>query len=608
MSQIDLGKGIFIVPQPSDFYKGNQDQPQKFLQDSRFYNHDNLMFDPDKGFKVPVHNPENVQTVSTPTETSHSLERSHFTHPDEFAPHSMVQTTRQSPWRTPTSPDRESRSLSSSRFPNEKDNSLRSQDLRQYITPPREQAVSPLTSPLDGGYDGPFFSFHGDEDDVFPPFNESYPSLSRPSRPSLPRHSSMKPASLKTYLTDDPDDFGQPFETTEISSVMPSSILEQSPSQPSRYYDPHIFDSSMSHSQESHRSIPYRSKSQEGLPRSFQSGTFPSYERDRDRNRDPNQRPFTNRHSSYIPQNRSFPPEENYSSDSSGRPMAYTREHLQGTVDKIRKGPRARKSRMLNRNSAPDLDTYYPDSPSFSGPFKEKVQRSPYYSENDVTSPGHECSFPGAGKAPDFKYDIEPFKTAGGSHTSISSSGRGSAGRTHSASFEPRPYHNMMDEATPDSISSGIGSKNTSQATGSSAMSRVPRTNASWGSVMTPQEQDFSANSSPFFDSGNSFHRRDTSADENYEFDSVNALETDLMDALRNYSRHSNGNNQLLSALETGLSESDFYNDLYPKPSRQSRYNNSEKRFERLREEFQEYRRKQQEQPVNLAPMDSEML
>ena len=167
----------------------------------------------------------------------------------------------------------------------------------------------------------------------------------------------------------------------------------------------------------------------------------------------------------------------------------------------------------------------------------------------------------------------------------MSSSGLGSDARfrNHGPGLDSRSY-----DMTPDSVSSGIGSRNTSsQLTGSSLHSRPSHT----GSHPTPQEYSL--------DSGHNDLppvRKDISADENYEFDSVTAAESDLLEALRNYSEVNNGgNDDLLSALQDGLNSSGFLQDLYPKPRRQSRYSDSEQRFEKLRGEFQQYRQKQQE-------------
>lgn len=110
-------------------------------------------------------------------------------------------------------------------------------------------------------------------------------------------------------------------------------------------------------------------------------------------------------------------------------------------------------------------------------------------------------------------------------------------------------------------------------------------------------------------------HIRDISGDENYEFDSLNALEDDIMDDLRRYSQLSAG-----SANYTAQQDSP--------PSGSNEYLDSERRFEKLREEFKQYRQQQyypsdglfqmpptatSALPIGLNgeplyPMDSEML
>lgn len=108
-------------------------------------------------------------------------------------------------------------------------------------------------------------------------------------------------------------------------------------------------------------------------------------------------------------------------------------------------------------------------------------------------------------------------------------------------------------------------------------------------------------------DATGSLHK-DTSADDNYEFDSLQALEADLINTLRSYPL-AKQSEDLKMAIESGLNTSEFYDSLYPKPSVESQYDNSEARFEKLRQEFQQFRRKQQEifQQTRLA-MDSDML
>lgn len=351
------------------------------------------------------------------------------------------------------------------------------------------------------------------EDDVFSPH------IPYEQKSGFPRHSSMKPASNQTYLTDDPILPDPPFH--DISSVYPS---------PEHTY--------------------------QNIPQQRPWHSFPSYP---DQNR---QKFYDDRlsHSlGYSPQKQVARVQPNNTSDE---PRTYTRDHLQGTVDKLRRGPRQRKARSASRNSAPDFDRYDPPR-----------QRGAYNSDSEAMRP---TDFDRYGRS--YSYNSEP----------IPNIPRGS--------FRSRHYpdsRSFRDDPTPDSLSSGIGSKNTSQGTGSTSGSRVPRPSLSYSSLLTPQ--DYSQDSAPFHD--HSLHR-DTSADDNYEFD------TPDYDTLLAYP----GGDELLSAIESGLSTSDFLNDLYPKPSKQSKYENSEQRFEKLRQEYHQYQRQQAELYQHHHFIDSEML
>ena len=130
--------------------------------------------------------------------------------------------------------------------------------------------------------------------------------------------------------------------------------------------------------------------------------------------------------------------------------------------------------------------------------------------------------------------------------------------------------------------------------------------------------------------SGQPRHRRDTSVDENYEFDSINALENDIMDDLRRYSRLAGGGrgattvpgshvpsnshstqkvtHQHPLSVSVELRDGSMYpaplQQKYPTPNHHQhtqqplppsnltldRPDNAEQRFERLREEFKAYR------------------
>lgn len=362
------------------------------------------------------------------------------------------------------------------------------------------------------GYDGPYQSFQSEDDEVFGHHPQSHPPQ------SLPRHSSMKPGA-QTYLTRDEE--MPAFTLSDISSVLdPPHEQSSQPWQPS---------------QESSRSTAAPSYSAD------MSGEGQSSMRDK-----PLARVWPS------------PKTADDSSDSSGRPLGYTRDQLHNVVDRLRQAPRSRPG-----------DRYL-----------------------DVTGQGSG----GRDVAPPYM-DSDPRMGPG------SPTGSGPSG------YHPLPQVAPMARYPEDSQSSGIGSRNTSQSTSSSLRPRNNKPSTSITSLLTPQESSRDEDSShPYLDSTS--HRRDTSADENYEFDHLPTLESDILDDLQRYS-------QLASS---GQGTGDVMRELYPKPRRQSQYADAEQRFERLREEFQQYRQQQrdplypaspsypsqQQQP--LYPMDSEML
>ncbi|XP_060590949.1 uncharacterized protein LOC132745946 isoform X3 [Ruditapes philippinarum] len=421
------------------------------------------------------------------------------------------------------------------------------------LSSPHYSTHGPLLSPVIPyeGHDRSLPGYPGDDDEeeVFMP-----PPISSiiPNRPSFPRHSSMKPSAQQTYLTEDFDSPSRPFLTSDLSSVLPSPFTDSQ----SRPYHPY----QRQYADVSDQGVPYGSQSR--LPEYSHNGSYGDMD-----NTVVARQPSPDRTMS-----RTLSNGEN-SSDSSGRPMNYTRDQLLGAVDQVRKGPKAAR-RGQQWGSGPDS---FSDSPSVSGhgaQFPESAK--PSVIVRDRPSRGH-------------SYEHDPFRAAGvpNSRGSVNSSG-GYSSRGRNGGEQSR-----REDLTPDSLSSGIGSRNTSsQLTGSSLHSRPSRL----GSNLTPMDHDISEDSAvPFLDYPPA-QRKDISGDENYEFDSYNAVEKDLLEALKNYSEVNNGNDDLFSALQEGLSGKGLMSDLYPKPSRQSRYSDSEQRFEKLRGEFQKYRQKQQQE------------
>ena len=134
--------------------------------------------------------------------------------------------------------------------------------------------------------------------------------------------------------------------------------------------------------------------------------------------------------------------------------------------------------------------------------------------------------------------------------------------------------------------SSGIGSRNTSQSTGS-----LPPNRSSGGKGSASFSSMHDADVSSDLSAGP--HRKDISVDENYEFDSINCLEKDIMADLRRYSRLSGNSVPPISHSIPMLNQD---------PSVQSsRYPDSDQRFEKLRQEFKQFRQYHQ-QPGEIPP------
>ncbi|XP_067678014.1 protein turtle-like isoform X2 [Haliotis asinina] len=564
--------GVFVLPQTADL-DTKRDMHQSVLRDSRLYDRDHPMYNPDSGYRVApssdrsAHDSMPMATVSlsrAPSRGSRSLSPGQPRDEPDW------------PGRYPSSvvPHGERSGL----YPD----SYHSPEYPSSYPDPYSKGSHPMRgpslSPVAGGYDGPFQSFE-DDDDVFPiQHRNNVPSTT--SRPGFPRHSSMKPASQQqTYLTEPSPSYG----LNDISSVLPSSFSDPSrdPSLMRYPYDP--YDHSLFKSQPERRAPRYprdsspwddssrHSSGPRSRPRSREgSYNIPKETREYSPNRD-----------KQIARVLPSKPDENNSSNgsSTGRPMGYTREQLQGAVDRVRQTSRPVSTENINDDNG-FLDVSSVSRPRSSSQYEPQPhldRRGPPY----------------------YTADIAPFKPPRDSRGSANSSGRGG----------PRDFHRSRgDEMGPDSVShsSGIGSRNTSHSNGSFP-NRLGKNSISYSSLLTPQDQDLSQDSSPFLE-GSSSHRRDTSGDENYEFDSINALESDILDALRNYSQLSGSGPQ---SDHLGV---ESFNHLYPKPRRQSRYADSEQRFNRLREEFKKYRAQQDtveprgDNSRPLYPMDSEML
>ncbi|KAH9514919.1 hypothetical protein Btru_021364 [Bulinus truncatus] len=534
-------------------------------------------------------------------------------------------------------------------------------------------------------------SFQSDDDEVFKA------PAGHPHTPQFPRHSSMKPGHM-TYLTDDGEHHGHNAGAPLFGVEDISSVLEPNSEQVSQNHPNH------STSPSSHPINNFN------FDRNIPS---PGYYI----NTGDTSRPFA----MVTPSQKYRAPSDNESNNSSGRPLGYTRDHLQGVVQRLRSAPRSHSagpsSRYANISGFSDPLPQSPVNLLVSQPVSKShsnlqdpdyyntkdTRKAPYYM-SDLTDDWKRKRAQSDGshrlKAPPYPAEGDRGYTGnrpvGSSSypdvTSLSNSaGQRSfnelpyaqedprqrihpTGRhlnqppskpphlqSHSQRpaflkdsplsshlFDPRetlpakytayhdpghhyrnhPAHRYGDDPmTHDSgsHSSGIGSRNTSQSTASFHPHRRGSAGRGSTSLSSAHDPDLS------LDTGHGFgvpaHRRDMSGDENYEFDSLNALESDIIDDLRRYSRLT-GNTEGSSHgrhPNQGPNTEDVH---YPHPSKPSRYPDSDRRFMKLREEFKQYKQQQQLHPDEdlrppptassalpiglngepLYPMDSEML
>lgn len=555
-----MDNGIFMVPKSGDMYSSYQSPDHSMYRDR-----DNLLY-----------SPENARAAAYHVDNSNRFDNNSYINsvhsiPDKNS--TMNRSARSIPIGDDYDGYRDSvrmRHGSSAKNRSRSQPSYRHSDGPRYPVPERPRSRG-QSLPRDHSRQASFYDDtipYGPQSQV-PPRSPQYPASQTPvlspvipgshrvlpteedvfmapqpqvsaSRPGFPRHSSMKPG--QTYLTEDLGASDHPFITNDISSVLPS---------PQTYhpYQRQYSDSSYP--------VPYVNVSR--YPNQSRDGSYG----DMDNTVVARQQPSPDR-----TMTRARTISNGDSSESSGRPLNYTRDQLLGAVDQVRRGPRAY-NRGQGQGQPFGSETDYSDSQSLSRNGAQIPESAkPSVIVRDRPSRG-------------FSYEQDPSRRHSNNGHSINSSGTGS--------FMGRSRSTGRDDLTPDSISSGIGSRNTSsQLTGSSLHSRPSRL----GSSGTHEMSHDSA--VPYTDYPPA-QRKDISADENYEFDSYNAVESDLLEALRNYSEVNNGNEELLSALQEGLSTSGLMSELYPKPSRQSRYSDSEQRFEKLRGEFQKYRQQQQQ-------------
>ncbi|XP_013395368.1 protein turtle-like isoform X2 [Lingula anatina] len=422
---------------------------------------------------------------------------------------------------------------------------------------------------------------------------------------SMVRHSTAKPLRPdRTFHTSSPsEELGlQPFDLDEISSVNPSSTATSRRTFPSSSTFPTSssnFPSSTSNIQDGGHSqarqsaaalspvidmssIPPESSDMYQLDpqepqRRFSAGDIPQTDTRR-LSRDSS--PSRERQIARVSPSpkREETPSYPRGEGSEERPFHYTRDRLQGAIERARRGPIARRLQGSSRGSAPDVD---------------QPSETPRHSWNALTPSTGEKTRDDSGRDGEttvipqtFADSVAPYKDIPANRTSVTSglsgsSGRGSSGGAVSKSASlshSQPNISQMDQSGDmPSSSSGQGSRNTSQTMSSSSQSARGRMNSSLSSTNTPQEHDISTESSPY-SIGDTQHKRDASVDENYEFD--NPTESELLDALRNVSK-------------TSRNSSRDFNSSDPDISRHERTGRGD-RFSKLREEYKQYRRKQQ--------------
>lgn len=268
------------------------------------------------------------------------------------------------------------------------------------------------------------------------------------------------------------------------------------------------------------------------------------------------------------------------SSTTDSQPVEYTRDKLQGAIERVRSTALSRGSMdQPFRGSAPELSnttTAIDNATSRSeSPISQAVAK-------------HGGAVPtrcvkGVGNSA-VNYEVCSF-------SSESSSGRGSK----AASIVPSHGNSLQEELEFSHVpsgSSGFGSRETSHlqstlSTGSSTFLKPQhssiRANAS---LESPQSEPSMLPHSSFLNPLN------ISVDENYEFDSVSPLDSELLDKLR----HCGSRRGSSSSGERGVSDSELYTCRgYPKPKKRSKYDNTEARCNALKQEFLRFRQKQEE-------------
>lgn len=247
------------------------------------------------------------------------------------------------------------------------------------------------------------------------------------------------------------------------------------------------------------------------------------------------------------------------SGTTDSRPVEYTRDRLQGAIDRVRSTALSRGSLdQPFRNSAPELSNTAPDSIASASADCSSVAKHGGAIPTRGTG-GGKCQGDSTVN-PRTSYDTT-------SMTSWTSSGRGS-----------KPSSVVHDELDPptQSSSSGFGSRDTSHR--HSTLSNI--------ALESPQSEPTT------LPCGSYMNPLEISVDENYEFDSISPLDPELLGKLR----RGIGGSRRGSSGERGVSDSEIYAARsQPRPKRHRKYDNTEARCNALKQEFLRFRRRQQD-------------
>ena len=239
--------------------------------------------------------------------------------------------------------------------------------------------------------------------------------------PGLPRHSSLKPGHKMTYLTDDDGDCSprDPNSDTRRSNVHPglfglediSSVLEPESEQPSQALGPNL--ETVSPSQPSSIRASGRDRSGHASNNTSVDTVRPRYSAKESHGHHQGEgiKPLDMVSPSQSIQQHQLSPGDNSNTStmSSGRPLGYTRDRLQGVLQKLREGqgPQPPRSRSEGRPHSPRTpqdqqprsrsegglrqgprseDPYYPDTSAQSDPFPQNRNDRPGHQSRAYTS------------------------------------------------------------------------------------------------------------------------------------------------------------------------------------------------------------------------------